>query len=411
MKIWRREAKKIERTGSWILLYGRRKTGKTFIIKNFIKYDSYFYVRRDGVSLSERTLPRRIERAEDMIQMVGEMLKADKTVVIDEFQHLPPSLLEELSTYHPHGKLILSGSSMRVVNEIFSANSPLLGMLSEIRVGLISPGDLFRDLNLQPERSINYGAYIRDPWTIPMFSFSGDFLKDLWSVIEHSKNAIPALIGEIFSEEEKRQSRIYDTILRLIGAGAWSSKEVAHILYLRGIIERDDSRLIASYLRSLKEMDLIEEIPLFGMKKRVFYRVKSPVMETFYYLADRHNIEEREVSFGEIKENLRKMANLAVERLVADAMAELYGGNREYSLDPEIDFIITEGRKRKVIAVGEVKWGANGRKGARTLMEKTAHMNVERIVFSKRGESLKGVKSITPKTLIEEFKRGTTPQA
>ncbi len=403
MKIERSEAEAIDRTGSWVLVYGRRKTGKTFILKNFVGYDNYFYVRRDGMILAEGMVPERIERADDFTAVLKPLLTSEKTVVIDEFQHLPSSVLEEISTMHPHGKLILSGSSMKVVHEVFSSNSPLLGMLSEHRIGLIRPGDILCSLDMPPEKRIEYAAYMRDPWTIPLFGGKGDFLRDLWNVIEHSKNAIPGLIGEIFSEEERRQSRTYDVILRLIGSGVWSGGEIAHILSQRGIIDKDDSRLVAPYIKNMKRMELIEEIPLFNSKRKSFYRVKSPIMETFYYLVDRHNIEERDVSFGEIKENLRKMANLAVERFVSDAFAQLYHGNREYSLEPEIDFIITEGRKRRALAFGEVKWGSGWKKGAVSLLEKTEIYSADRILFTKSGDKFKGVRIIDPKKLINEL--------
>ncbi len=407
MIIRRREAESINKERTWTLIYGRRKTGKTFILRNFVNHDHYFYVRRDGVTLAEGMIPERIERTEDLTSLVRDMLKSGRTVIIDEFQHLPHFFLEEISTVHPKGRLILSGSSMRIVHEIFSSNSPLLGMLSEHRIGMIKPGDILRESGLNPEKTVQYGAYIRDPWTIPMFRYSGDFLRDLWNVVERSKNAIPGLIGEIFSEEERRQSRIYEIILRIIGSGVWSSGEIAHTLYTRGILEKDDSRLVMAYIKNMKMMDLVEEIPLMNSRRKSFYRVKSPIMETFYYLADRHNIEERDITYEEVKENLRKMANLAVERFVADAFAELYGGTREYSLEPEIDFAISEGRKRKIVAVGEVKWGADGKRGIKSIMEKTEGLSVDRIVFARKGcTDEEDIICMTPEKLVQKFKEG-----
>ncbi len=403
MKAERSEAKSINEAGSWVLVYGRRKTGKTFILKNFVSYDHYFYVRRDGAIIAENMVPGRIDRVEDLVELIRPLLLDGKTLIIDEFQHLPASVLEEISTLHPHGKLILSGSSMKVVHELFSSNSPLLGMLSEHRIGMIKASDMLCSMKMTPEKAIEYASYMRDPWTIPLFRQSGGFLRDLWNVIEHSKNAIPSLIGEIFSEEERRQSRTYDVILRLIGSGVWSTGEMAHILKNRGIIERDDTRLIAPYISNMKKMELVEEIPLLGSKRKAFYRVKSPIMEIFYYLADKHNIEERDVSFEEVKENLRKMVSFAVERFVSDAFAEIYRGNREYSLKPEIDFAVTEGRKRKTLALGEVKWGYGWKRGAASLLEKTELYSADRILFTKTKGEFGGVKVVSPRDLKAEL--------
>ena len=42
-----------KKLGDWKLVYGRRKTGKTFFVKNFTEWDEYFFVRRDGVVIDE----------------------------------------------------------------------------------------------------------------------------------------------------------------------------------------------------------------------------------------------------------------------------------------------------------------------------------------------------------------------
>ncbi|BFI73147.1 hypothetical protein YN1_1340 [Nanoarchaeota archaeon] len=41
------EIKEINNSFPRMIIYGRRKTGKSFLIENFIKYDKYFFVNRD----------------------------------------------------------------------------------------------------------------------------------------------------------------------------------------------------------------------------------------------------------------------------------------------------------------------------------------------------------------------------
>jgi len=41
------EIEKIEKALPWVLIYGRRKTGKSFLVENFLKFDKYFFVNRD----------------------------------------------------------------------------------------------------------------------------------------------------------------------------------------------------------------------------------------------------------------------------------------------------------------------------------------------------------------------------
>jgi len=41
------KTKRINKCKKWVLVYGRRKTGKTFLIQNFVDYDEYYFVKRD----------------------------------------------------------------------------------------------------------------------------------------------------------------------------------------------------------------------------------------------------------------------------------------------------------------------------------------------------------------------------
>ncbi|RLE93421.1 MAG: hypothetical protein DRN04_07110 [Thermoprotei archaeon] len=52
--IYRTEVLDISKIPGWILIYGRRKVGKTFLVKNFIPHDEYFLVRRDLTIVSSK---------------------------------------------------------------------------------------------------------------------------------------------------------------------------------------------------------------------------------------------------------------------------------------------------------------------------------------------------------------------
>lgn len=403
MKIPRKEIDEIRSAGGWLLVYGRRKTGKTFLLRNFIDHDFYYLARRDGVIVSGDRRSVRFENINHFTDHLRSLLLDNKTVILDEFQRMPEYFQDEVSMLHPNGRLILTGSSFQMIDKVLSSSSPLLGMLSEVVIDIIDPFDVLRSLDLPPENAVEYAAFMRDPWTIPIFRFEGDFIEELWKLIEHSRNAIPRLIGEIFSEESRRRSHAYESVLRLVGAGTWSTNEIAHTLYTRGIIDKDESRLVTSYIQNMIKMGLLEEIHLYKNKKKMIYRVKSPIMETYYYLVDRHNIDERDVTLDEVRENLRKMVCLQIERFFAEAFKIEHGGNREYSLEPEIDFIITKGRKRIPIIFGEVKWGKGSIRGGRKLIEKAEGLNVDLILIAKEKVELDGVSVITPDIFIKNI--------
>ena len=47
----RKEVEKVRSAKGWLLIYGRRKVGKTFLVRNFIDHDIYILVKRGGGAL------------------------------------------------------------------------------------------------------------------------------------------------------------------------------------------------------------------------------------------------------------------------------------------------------------------------------------------------------------------------
>ncbi len=355
--IERREARELAESTGWLLIYGRRKVGKTFLVRRAVKWDAYFTVRRDGVIVSEGVPPKHIETFPMLLDIVKKMLEEGKTVVVDEFQRLPEVFLDEVATIHPSGRLLLVGSSMRVVERIVGKGSPLLGLMAERKIGLIGPADSLVSTasQMEPERAVGLASYLVDPWILP--HLRGAFTAEVvYNVLKSARFAIPALVGEVFSEDERQLTRVYDAILRAVGAGQWRTREIASSLYSRRVIDSADVSKIMPYLRNMTQMDLVEAVPLYGQKEH-YHRLKSPIMEAFYYLVDRYAFDEIDMALSEVRPTIEKICNLHLQNFVAKLFAELKGGKQAFYFAPsqEIDFVITV--RRKPVLVGEVKWG------------------------------------------------------
>ena len=400
LEISRKETNEIKKIQGWMILFGRRKVGKTYLLKHFIRYDAYLLVRRDGTVITENIPEERIEDINLLNRVVKDLLAKGKTVIIDEYQRLPHSFFDELSASHPKGKIILSGSVVSTIHKFFGTGSPLLGMLAEFKLGLLAPDDALRQLKDLKERSVEYAAFIRDPWLVPNFSYK-DITEDLYYAVTRFKNAVPRLIGETFQEENRELTKTYEAIIREVGAGYRSSIDIAHILSNKKIIKKDDARLIHPFLKNLVAMDLFDEVPIFE-GRGFHYRIKSPIIELFYYLADRHNMEDREAPFSEVKENIQRIRNFAVENFVGDFFASALEGNKEISITPEIDFIITKGRKRDPVLAGEVKWGSWKKDDVITFSEKVKGLKCRKVFFVKEKSQVEvpGIEIIDWKSLL-----------
>lgn len=383
--IYRDEADEIRKIKGWVLIYGRRKVGKTFLIRNFLDYNVFFRVNRDGSILAEKFVITAINNMDEFARIAADLLSKGSIVVIDEFQRLPETVLERISLAHPKGKLVLSGSGMRVIKNMLGKKSPLLGLTMQYRLGLIRPANIIRETAKKADavQAIELSPYLADAWTIPFLKEEKDTKKAIYDLLKYSKLTVPALIGEIFTEEEREFSRVYEAILRAIGAGEWNYKKIASVLAERKIIERADSALILPYVKNMANMGLIEALPVYSSKKKM-YKLSSPVMEAFYYLNDRYNFEEAEVSFEEALPAIEKLRNMAIQNLIADLLAFAHGGKKEYYVSPEseIDFIITI--RNKPVLVGEVKWGGYDNRDIKNFLEKSRFIKAEKIFVTKK---------------------------
>jgi len=388
--IYRDESDEIKKLNGWILIYGRRKVGKTFLIKNFLDYDVFFRINRDGSILAEKFVLSTINNMDDFSRAVSELLLADKKVVIDEFQRLPESVIERISTLHPKGKVILSGSSMRVIKKLFGSKSPLLGLAMQYKLGLIRPGNILRELSKKMDavQAIELAPYLSDAWTIPFFTTENESERVIYDLLKYSKFTVPSLVGEIFTEEEREFTKVYEAILRLIGAGELDYKNIASILAGRKVIERADSSLIIPYIKNMEVMGLVDSLPIFSSKKKM-YRLSSPIMEAFFYLADRYGFEDRDVSFEEARPTIEKLRNFAVQNFIGDLFASTCHGKKEYYVTPskEMDFIITV--RNKAVLIGEVKWGKYDGNDLKKFVEKTTFIKAEKIFITKNKNETK----------------------
>ncbi len=411
--VQRSEAQEIKKLGGWILIAGRRKVGKTYLIKNFLNYDAYFLVKKDRSIHAEGLPISRIDTLDAFVGAVKDLISNEKCVVIDEFQRLPLNFLEEIATLHPHGKLVLSGSSLRVMKEIFGEKSPLLGLVQPYILSMAKARDVLDSLvkTMPAKAAIEIAPYVRDPWTIPIYI--GDDKDFLYNLAKSSKLIVPALIREIFTEEDRELTNTYSSILALIGAGTYDYSEIANILYTRGILKRQDTSLVIPYIRNMEAAGILEGVRVYGTNKKR-YRLSSAAMELFYYIDSRYDLEERDVSFDEMAPALENIRNLHIENFLADLLAETLGGRKELikSAGMEIDILIT--KRNKPVFVGEVKWGKLEKKDVENFIEKTRKFSCRKAIIFKTLHSFSGAKGtgidiISPDGLVAFLKAARTP--
>lgn len=356
MIIERSETDDIKKIKKWLLLFGRRKTGKTFLVKKFLKYDEYFFVKRDRSIISKKD--QKEITYDTFTTLIERELSNGKTIAIDEFHRLDESFFDFIHYTEKNGKLILLSSTLYLSKKLFSSKSPILGFFAEVPISIISLKDTLRHLKqykMEKKTILEMAILLREPLMIEYFDEKENPRKIIARIIRYSVKTVPALIGEIFVEEERKISAVYEGILRAIANGKTVSGEISSYLFSRKLLKKDDPSLIQQYLKNLMEFGIIKRLKVFGKNKLVYKHV-SPLSKIFYYADEKYNISERKLKEKEIERIIDEIMPMIVEDTVRGFISEKYGLEETLfeAKDFDVDGCLLKFKKPEIAL--EVKW-------------------------------------------------------
>jgi len=370
-----------------IIIYGRRRVGKTELIKHFIegKDNIYFLADQRGTEKNLERFTHAIQTRFSLPPLKAESFEAvfkiiadrapQMVMVIDEFSYLieeDPALasvfqliidevLKETDAF-----LVLCGSSISMMEKgVLSYKSPLYGR----RTGQIKLKPIeFRDLReFFPDYSIDqlieaYAVLGGVPAYLNLFDPRRDFFENIQStffVREHLFYQEP----EIILREELREPRVYLNLLEAMARGKTRLTDIANAA---GIDAKDAS----SYVRRLIELDLVgREYPITEKKpksKRTRYYIKDNFF-TFWFrfvLGNRELIErgQSELLLDEVKKDFSRYVSWIFERVCMDFLWAMQPFpidkiGRWWYKGEEIDLVALNDRAKEIL-FAECKWQA-----------------------------------------------------
>ncbi len=389
-----REMDAAARRGGLLVIYGRRRVGKTRLLRRWLEACGGYYSQaieappdlqiqqvfedlraRLETQITPKTWPELLE--------ILALQKRRWIFCLDEFPYLtavdsslPSQLQKWLDHSMPDGcLLVLSGSSNRMMHDLFLHRAaPLYGRATKL-------------LNLRP---MDYAAFCQacgqkadDPESFEKFSCVGGIPK-YWEFVEHGQGVV-ALAESLYFDlapymEQEPQRILRDegvmgltavAALEAVGRGAERPSEIAARL---GTAQTNLSRLLQQLLDA---SILTRELP-FGESlrstKKTLYRIQDPTMRFWFRVYSPHRSLWPTYSAAQKRRLIHEHAATVFEDF---CRARYPGAGRYWESNIELDLVAPDPEDSERLLVAEVKWrrlSATERKNAlRQLESKWSH--------------------------------------
>lgn len=384
------------KSGEFVLMYGRRRVGKTELIKQFLARADvkkvYFYIdliEKPGLmkSISDEILGQlgdyvKIERWDDFFEYLHQKSATNKLVVVlDEFQRfldISPDFITRLQHFWDEKlkndklMLVIVGSSIGMMLKIAQgATAPLYGRVtSRMKVSPFRYVD-FREMfhSLSEEEKIKYYAVFGGtPFYLnKLKDAEGDLYDRISSLVLVRSGKLYEEPAILMDSENIRIHARYNSILQAISGGKEIIKEINDITQIR-------STTLPAYMSRLDELlDLIYRCPpVLGKEKSSRYKIRDNFFNFWYRFVFPN---QSTINLGNVKaveNNIRENLDSHIGRIFENVVIELltiYSNRRINGIDIDFDEIggwwdrksneidiVAYSRKRKAALLGEVKW-------------------------------------------------------
>ena len=299
-----------------ILIYGRRRIGKSYLINqvlnNYEGIKVYYQCKKIDIKNTLNELSNIIKKElgisyplqfTDFDMLLSFLFEFHEKIVlcIDEYGYLHEALKgvdsiiqQKIDKYKNNSnlKLILLGSSLDIMKNLIEKENPLFGRFDVI-------------INLKEqnyyESSLYYQSFSNEEKVMLYSVFGGEPYFN--SKIDESKTALENVvdlmlkkdsIGELFVEEILRNeinkvSNSYD-VLQVIALGSKKHDDIKNKAFV------DTTASLSQILKKLIKIDVVEKITPINdenNKKKTLYNIKSNAVK-FYYKYIYKNITARE---------------------------------------------------------------------------------------------------------------------
>lgn len=380
--------------GVMIAVYGRRRVGKTELIKNFLKdvdgQKIYFYIGLSERNVIFNTLTEaikeqtgeiiKIEKAEDFFKYIVNKSKKEKFVlVLDEFQRfldVAPEIITSLQDYwdsilkNQKIMILVVGSSIGMMQKMMDSKAgALYGRAQKVKISPFKYADfrlMFKELS-EEEKIIRYCVFGGTPYYLEKTKRFKDTFEAINELILKKDSELAEEPKTLLEYENVKIHAKYNSILQSISSGKEVLKEI-----------QDFTKMpltdLPPYISKLDNLlDLVKKNdPVLGKERLGRYCIKDNFFKFWYRFVFPNetalNLGNTKIVSDLIKTNLNNYIGRVFEGIVKELLV-LYNTKEIKKLklnfenigswwdrnSNEID-IVAYNLKEKEFLLGEVKW-------------------------------------------------------
>jgi hypothetical protein len=374
--------------GRLIILYGRRRIGKTRLITEFTsnKNGIFYFAENTSPHIQIKRLQEKIAEftrdeilrnldIKDWDQLFGYLTRNCPTerfyLVIDEFSYLIKSDKSILNTLQKYWDTALSASNIFII-----LSGSMLGLMSEMVLSHASPlyGRRSRDLLLEGLSFSDSKEFLNMPFqeTLETYMILGGVPEYLLKASEYTDitNFVEKEFLDKFGyfhrepyfiiSQEFKELKTYFSILNSIAFGNTKPTDIANFVGM-------DARKIYPYLGNLIRLGFIKrQVSILGTQKKGIYLIKDPVFDFWFNFVSKYK-EEIEKGVFELRNDdmtrfFGKRFEIFVQQeIIHHLIPDFQKIGRWWHKDEEID-VLALNEVQKEIAFFECKWQEVDRK-------------------------------------------------
>ena len=381
--------------GSMLAIYGRRRVGKTEIVRMFLEGKPktlYFYVDLAERSVILSALSSAVqEQLKENVSFSDfgsffayikeHSAKRTFIVAIDEFQRFMEVAPEFITSLQKHWDIsfkqqkvmiLLVGSSIGMIQKITGSKAgALYGRATKVKVSPFRYQDfrhMFKELS-EEEKILRYAVFGGTPYYLEKTKRFADTMTAVNELLIKKGGELSEEPKNLLEYENVRIHAKYNSILQSISSGKEVLKEIQDFTKI-------PSTTLPPYIDKLDALlDLVEKNdPLLGKERLRRYRIKDNFFRFWYRFIFENqtalHLGNTELVFGHITENISSYTGRIFEMVVKELLIsynrkELDGNYLNFENigswwdrnGNEID-ILAYNTKEGTYLVGEVKWSS-----------------------------------------------------